>query len=89
MPVSVAVPLPLLVNVRPAGSAPFLVMFVTNPVGLPAVVKLRSAGWPAAAVAAAALVKAGTGAFDPGALTDRVTVRVTVPAAFAAVTVTG
>ncbi len=62
MPVSEAVPSPLLVNVRPAGRAPFLVMFVTNPVGLPVVVKLRSTGWLVAAVAAAALVNAGTGA---------------------------
>ena len=40
------------------------------------------------AVAAAALVKAGTCVF-PAALTDSVTVWVTVPAALAAVTVTG
>ena len=61
VPVSVAVPLALLVNVRPAGSAPFLVMFVTNPVGLPAVVKLRSTGWPAAVVAAGRAGEGGHG----------------------------
>ncbi len=64
VPVSVAVPLALLVNVRASpGSGPFLVMFVTNPVGLLTVVKLRSNGLARRhVVAAAALVKAGTGA---------------------------
>ena len=88
MPASNAVPLARLVKVRPAGSAPFRVMFVSSASGLPAVVMVNASGWPAVAVAAAGLVKAGTCVF-PGALTDRVTVWVTVPAALAAVTVTG
>jgi hypothetical protein len=49
---------------------------------------VKANGWPAVAVAAAGLVKAGTGVLFLAALTDRVIVWLAVPAALAAVTVT-